>query len=63
MRRLVRLGILVGLAAWAWRAFVGGRKPAERAVVAYADGSSIVLEPESDAFERLAATARTALSR
>jgi hypothetical protein len=63
MRRLLRLGVLVGLAVWAWRTFVGSRKPAERAVAAYADGSSIVLEPGTDGFERLAEAARTALSR
>ena len=33
----------------------------ERAVAAYADGSSVVLEPGSDGFERLAAIARSAL--
>jgi hypothetical protein len=61
MRRLLRLAALVGLAVWAWRAFVGSRRPHERATAAYADGSSIVLEPGSDGFERLAAVARTAL--
>ena len=63
MRRLLRLGVLVGLAVWAWRTFVGDRKPTERAVAAYADGSAIVLEPGSDGFERLAAIARAALGR
>jgi len=48
VRRLVRLAILVGLAVWAWRRFVGGREATERAIAAYADGSSVVLEPGSD---------------
>ena len=61
MRRLVRLALLVGLAVWAWRTFFAGRGPQERAVAAYADGSSVVLEPGSDGFERLAAIARRAL--
>lgn len=63
MSRLLRLGVVVGLAVWAWRTFVGGRGPAERAVAAYADGSSIVLDPSSEGFERLAAIARTVLAR
>jgi len=62
VRRLVRLAILVGLAVWAWRRFVGGREATERAIAAYADGSSVVLEPGSDGFERLGAIARTALA-
>ena len=61
MRRLLRLTLLVGLAIWAWRTLFGGRRPQERATAAYADGSSIVLEPGSEGFERLAAAARTAL--
>jgi len=61
VRSLVRLALLVGLAIWAWRFFTGSGEPPERAAVAYADGSSIVLEPESAGFERLAAIARSAL--
>ena len=63
MRRLLRLAVLVGLAIWAWRSLVGGRRPQERAGAAYADGSSVVLEPGSDGFERLAAVARPVLRR
>ena len=61
MRRLLRLVVLGALAVWAWRRFVGARGPAERASVSYADGSSVVLEPGSAGFERLAAIARNAL--
>lgn len=61
MRKLVRLAVLVGLAIWAWRRFTGPSGPRERASVSYADGSSVVLEPGSAPFERLASIARTAL--
>ncbi|MGH3133658.1 MAG: hypothetical protein ACRDNY_07960 [Gaiellaceae bacterium] len=61
MRTLLRLVVLVGLAIWGWRHFVGSREPQERASVSFADGSAIVLEPGSAAFERLAALARSAL--
>lgn len=60
MRKLVRLVVLVALAVWAWRLFLGRRAPVERASVSYADGSSLVLEPGSPGFERLAAVARRA---
>jgi len=59
--KLVRLAVLVGLAIWAWRFFTGSREPLERAGVSYADGSAIVLEPGSAAFERLASIARPAI--
>jgi hypothetical protein len=61
MRRLLRLAILVVLTVWAWRYLVGRRGSHERAGVSYADGSSMVLEPGSPAFERLAEAARSAL--
>ncbi len=61
MRALVRLAILAGLAVWAWRYLVRSREPHERASVSFSDGSSVVLEPGSAAFERLAAIARSAL--
>jgi hypothetical protein len=61
VRGFVRLVVLVGLAIWAWRRFVGPGGPQERAGVSYADGSSIVLEPGSAAFEQLASIARSAL--
>lgn len=61
MRRLFRLVLIVGLAIWAWRFFVGEREPPERATVSYADGSALVLEPGSPGFERLASVARSAL--
>ncbi|HEU5264435.1 MAG TPA: hypothetical protein VFU34_07335 [Gaiellaceae bacterium] len=61
MRALVRLVVLVALAIWAWRRFVGRSGPQERAGVSYADGSSIVLEPGTSAFEQLASIARSAL--
>jgi len=62
MRKLVRLAVLVGLAVWAWRRFVGSSGPQERGGISYADGSAVVLEPGSAGFERLAGIARTALS-
>ena len=61
MKKLVRLAVLVGLAIWAWRRFAGPSGPRERAGVSYADGSSVVLEPGSVGFERLASIARAAL--
>ena len=61
MRTFVRLVLLAGLAVWAWRRFAGRSGPPERAGVSYADGSSIVLEPGSAQFERLAAIARSAI--
>ena len=61
MRRLFRLAVLVGIGIWLWRTLLGRPKHQERAVAAFADGSSLVLEPGSDAFERLAAAARPAL--
>lgn len=61
MRKLIRLAILVALAVWAWRRFVGSSGSLERAGISYADGSSVVLEPGSSAFERLAGIARPAL--
>jgi len=53
--------VLVGLAIWAWRRFVGPSGSLERAGISYADGSAVVLEPGSAGFDRLAAIARTAL--
>lgn len=61
MRRLLRLGLLVGVVVWAWRTLLSRRGPHERAGASYADGSSLVLEPGSPGFERLAEAARTAL--
>jgi hypothetical protein len=61
IRRLVRLAVLVGLAVWAWRFFLGRHEQLERAAVSYADGSALVLEPGSPGFDRLAASARSAL--
>ncbi len=61
MKRLVRLAVLVGLSVWAWRSFVARRRPHERAGVSYADGSSLVLEPGTPGFDRLADAARAAL--
>jgi hypothetical protein len=61
VRKLFRLAVLVGLTVWAWRLFVARRQPHERAGVSYADGSSLVLEPGSAGFDRLAAAARPAL--
>ena len=61
MRRLLRLLVLAALVVWAWRLLFAGREPQERAGVSYADGSSLVLDPGSPGFERLAAVARSAL--
>jgi hypothetical protein len=62
VRRLLRLTVVVGLAIWAWRFFVRRRGPHERATVAYADGSDVVLDPGSPEFDRLATIARSVLS-
>lgn len=61
MRKLFRLAVLAGLVIWAWRRFAGPPHPRERAGASYADGSSVVLEPGSAGFERLAAIARPAI--
>ena len=61
MRRLLRLAVLVAVTVWAWRLLVARRGPHERAGVSFADGSSLVLEPGSPGFERLADAARPAL--
>jgi hypothetical protein len=61
--RLLRLAALVGIAVWLWRRLTGRGEPTERAGLVYADGSSVVLEPGSPGFDRLAAAARSALGR
>ena len=61
MRKLLRLVVLVLLAVWAWRKLFGPSGSEERAGISYADGSALVLEPGSAAFERLAGIARSAL--
>jgi predicted lipid-binding transport protein (Tim44 family) len=61
VRKLLRLAALVGLAIWAWRRFAAPSRPQERAGASYADGSSVVLEPGSPGFERLAAIVRPAI--
>lgn len=61
MRKLLRLALVAGLAVWMWRRFLGSSGALERAGVSYDDGSSLVLEPGSSAFERLAVVARAAL--
>jgi hypothetical protein len=61
VKRLLRLAILVGFTVWAWRFLLARRGPTERAGVSYADGSSLVLEPGSPGFERLADAARAAI--
>jgi hypothetical protein len=61
VRRLLRLAVVAGLAIWAWRYLVAARGPHERASVSFSDGSTVVLEPGSAEFERLASIARAAL--
>lgn len=61
MTKLIRLAVLAALAVWAWRRFFGDSGTLERAGISYADGSSVVLEPGSSGFERLAGIARSAL--
>ena len=61
MRRLLRWALLIALAIWVWRFVSGQRGPLERAGASYADGSSVVLEPGSPGFARLADAARPAL--
>jgi hypothetical protein len=63
VRKLIRLAVLVGIAVWAWRTFFGPSEPEERAGVSYADGSTVVFEPGSPGFDRLATIARSALRR
>jgi len=53
--------LLAALTVWAWRFLAARRATHERVGVSYADGSSLVLEPGSTGFERLAAVARGAL--
>ena len=61
MRKLIRLVVLIAFAVWAWRRFFGDKGSDERAGVSYADGSAVVLEPDSPGFARLAGIARGAL--
>jgi hypothetical protein len=61
MRKLLRLAVLAALAVWVWRTFIARSSPQERVGVSYADGSSLVLEPGSPGFERLAGVARAAV--
>jgi hypothetical protein len=61
VRRLIRLAVVVAVTIWAWRLLVARRGPHERAGVSYGDGSSLVLEPGTPGFERLADAARPAL--
>jgi len=61
VRRLLRLAVVIGLTVWAWRLLVARRGPHERAGISFADGSSLVLEPGTPGFERLADAARPAL--
>jgi hypothetical protein len=63
MKRLLRMVLLGALFAWAWRYFVAGRNAGERAGISYSDGSSVVLEPGTAGFDRLAGIARGALDR
>ena len=63
MRRLLRLALGIALALWAWRFLIRARGPHERATVAYADGSDVVLDPSSAEFDRLATIARTVVAR
>jgi hypothetical protein len=61
MRKLLRLAVVAALAVWVWRTFFARSGAQERVGVSYADGSSLVLEPGSPGFERLAAVARAAV--
>jgi hypothetical protein len=63
VKRLIRLAIVVALAAWAWRFAVGVRRPQSRVAVAFTDGSSLDLPQASPEFDVLAGEARTALGR
>jgi hypothetical protein len=63
VKRLVRLAIVVALAAWAWRFAVGIRRPQSRVAVAFTDGSSLELPMASPEFGVLADEARAALGR
>jgi hypothetical protein len=61
VRRLFRIAVLIAVTVWAWRFLAGRRGPQERAGVSFGDGSSLVLEPGSPGFARLADAARSAL--
>jgi hypothetical protein len=63
MKKLFQLAVLVALVIWAWRRFAGRSGPQQRVGVSYADGSSVVLEPGSVGFERLASIARAAIGQ
>jgi hypothetical protein len=59
MRRLL---LLAALAIGGWWLVRRRRRPEPRAVIGYADGSTIELEPGSAELERMVATARSALA-
>ena len=59
MKRLFRLLLLAGVVYAVWKRFAG-RYPSRRALIAWADGSSVVLEEGSPDLERLAAVAARA---
>jgi hypothetical protein len=61
MRRLLRLALLAGAAAWLARRLRGGGEGAVRATVGYADGSEASPEPGSPVHERLRRAAERAL--
>jgi hypothetical protein len=60
VKRLLRVAVIGALALLAWRR-LRGHRTAERATVAFSDGSALVFEPGSDQFDRLASPARAAL--
>jgi hypothetical protein len=62
VKSLLKLAVLIALAIWAWRLWSARGEPRERAAATYEDGSSLVLEPGSPGFERLAAAGRSALA-
>jgi hypothetical protein len=58
-----RVLLLAALAVGGWWLLRNRRRPEPRAVVGYADGSTIELEAGSAELERMVATARSALAR
>jgi hypothetical protein len=59
MRRLL---VLAALAVGGWWLVRRRRRPEPKAVIGYADGSTIELEAGSAELERMVATARSALN-
>jgi hypothetical protein len=59
---VIRKLLLLGLLAWVVQRMLAAQgDPSERAVLGFADGSSVVLEPGAPGLDPILATARDAL--